>query len=144
MYADPEPRNFFDSARFGCLRGTARLLDRLAAELRGHHVLELGLLLGGEREKLVGRLTDLKRAFRTLAAGDYFGERLGVALDVFDHLRLDSHRMAKRAHACIEPRAGVANAGISPQCRAEVMRKQRLKLVVELVDPKIDGLRAAH
>src|SRR3546814_4215178 len=49
-----------------------------------------------------------------------------------------------RAHAGIEPGPGIANAGIGAECRREVLGEKRLELVVELVDPKIDRLGAAH
>src|SRR3546814_1009994 len=39
---------------------------------------------------------------------------------------------------------GIANAGIGAECRREVLGEKRLELVVELVDPKIDRLGAAH
>src|SRR5690349_6126048 len=59
-----------------------RLLHRLAAELRRHQLLELKLLLGGEREQLVSRLLRLQRTFRALASRDDLGERRSVAADV--------------------------------------------------------------
>src|SRR3546814_6335082 len=89
------------------------LLDRFAPELRCHHVLELELLLGGEREELVGRLLRLERSFGTLAARDDVGERLGVGLDVLDDLRLHGHGLAECTHAGIEPRAGRSEAPTS-------------------------------
>ena len=78
------------------------LLDRLRAELGGHHVLDLELLLGGEREKLIGGLLRLERAFRALAARDDLGERLGVGADIVDDLALHAHRLAERRHRRVE------------------------------------------
>src|SRR3569623_1461561 len=47
--------------------GAARRCGRLGAILRGHQVLDLELLLGGQREQLVGGLSHLQRAFGALA-----------------------------------------------------------------------------
>src|SRR3546814_9717098 len=75
----------------------ARLFERLGAILRGHQVLDLELLLGGEREQLVGGLPDLQRAFGALTARDDGGERLRVGLDILGDLRLDGHGLLERS-----------------------------------------------
>ena len=55
-------------ARVGFRLKPAGAFDRFGAIQRRHHVLELELLLCGERQQLVRRLSDLKRAFGALAA----------------------------------------------------------------------------
>src|SRR3546814_20530021 len=53
-----------------------RRFERFGSELRRHQILELELLLGREREKLVGRLLRRERTFGALAFGDDLAERL--------------------------------------------------------------------
>src|SRR3546814_7261071 len=55
-----------------------RRFERFGSELRRHQILELELLLGREREKLVGRLLRRERTFGALAFGDDLAERLGI------------------------------------------------------------------
>ena len=69
---------------------------RIGAILRRHHVLDLELLLGGKRQQLVGRLTDLKCAFGSLAAGDDCRQRLSVRADIADDLCLNAQSMLER------------------------------------------------
>src|SRR3546814_19949315 len=58
----------------------ARLFERLGAILRGHQVLDLELLLGGERAQLVGGLPDLPRAFGARKRV-VVGKRVSVRVD---------------------------------------------------------------
>src|SRR5574338_1327934 len=59
----------------------ARPLDRLAAIFRGHHLLELKLLLGAEREQLVGGLLRLETSGRAFAPLRQRAQQLGVLLE---------------------------------------------------------------
>src|SRR3546814_13700321 len=74
----------------------ARLFERLGALLRGHPVLDLELLLGGEREQLVGGLPDLQSAFGALTARADGGERLRGGLDLRGAMRLAGHGRLRR------------------------------------------------
>src|SRR3546814_4589165 len=56
--------------RGGLRLHAAGLVDRIRAILRGHQRLDLELLLGDEREELVGRLLCLQCPFGALAALD--------------------------------------------------------------------------
>src|SRR3546814_1774065 len=60
-----------------------RRFERFGSELRRHQILELELLLGREREKLVGRLLRRERTFGALAFGDDLAERLGIVAPIF-------------------------------------------------------------
>src|SRR3546814_3173814 len=75
-----------------------RRFERFGSELRRHQILELELLLGREREKLVGRLADLKRSFGALAPGDDLAECLRVVANIFDDTTLDAHRLPEGSH----------------------------------------------
>src|SRR3569623_1443803 len=119
----------------------ARLFQRLGAELRRHDLLELELLLGGQREQLVGRLLRVQAAFRTLASGNDRSQRFGVVADILDDLRLHGHGLAEAVHAGIEPGPGSAHAGIHAQRLIEVTREELADAGIELVDPEIDALR---
>src|SRR3546814_16882583 len=77
LFPSPRPR------RARALAATRRF-ERFGSELLRHQILELELLLGREREKLVGRLADLKRSFGALAPGDDLAECLRVVANIFD------------------------------------------------------------
>ena len=85
----------------------ARLLHRIGAILRGHHRLELHLLLGCERQELVGGLPDLKRPFRLLAAGSDGIEGYSVISQGAHDLRLHPHALFMSLHGSIEPRTRI-------------------------------------
>src|SRR3546814_3895232 len=59
-----------------------RGIHALGAILRGHQILDLELLLGDQREQLVGRLLGLERSLRALALRRERGERRRVGGDV--------------------------------------------------------------
>src|SRR3546814_3826403 len=60
----------------GALRAP-RCCERVRSELRRHQILKLELLLGGERQKLVGGLLRRERPFGALTLGDDLAQRLG-------------------------------------------------------------------
>src|SRR3546814_2853309 len=76
--------------------------DRLSAILCRHHALNLELLLGRERQQLVGRLSDLEGAVGALAAGDDRRQSLCIRTDVPHDLRLDAERVAEGRPGGIE------------------------------------------
>ena len=77
-----------------------RLGQRLGAALRCQQGLELELLLGGEREQLVGGLAAPASALRRPGeALTRLGELDRVALHVLDDLRLDHHGLLKAHRA---------------------------------------------
>src|SRR5690606_34223710 len=121
-----------------------RLLDRVRTELRGQQGLDLQLLLGGEREQLVGRLLRLERSFGALARGDDLGERLGIVAYVRDDAVLDVHRLAECRHRTVELTACPCDALVAGEASVEAVRKQLAIALVELIDAEADALRLAH
>jgi hypothetical protein len=115
-------------------------LDRLGAELRRHHLLDLELLLGGEREQLVGRLLRLQRAFGALALAT-ISASVGI-------LARPSRRSAPGRSSCAGTqaiarveRARAADALVARQRWSKLVREERAELLVELVDLEVDALR---
>src|SRR5690606_1078976 len=88
-------------ARFACALVTPCRLERLGPELRRHQVLNLELLLGGEREKLVRRLLRLQSAFSTLALVDESLQGLRIVADIFGDAALHRHRVAECGHLVV-------------------------------------------
>ena len=121
--------------------GTPGLLHRIGAILRGHHRLELHLLLGCERQELVGGLPDLKRPFRLLAAGSDGIEGYSVISQGAHDLRLHPHALFMSLHGSIEPRTRIRQTPVLLQGAIEICVIEPPKLRLEAVDPKIDALR---
>ena len=82
----------------------ARSFDCVGPVLSRHHALDLQLLLGSEREQLVCRLSDLKRAFGILTSRDDCRKGLAIGLDVADDLRLDTEGVLQRGPGDTEAR----------------------------------------
>src|SRR5690606_16047305 len=121
-----------------------RLLDRVRTELRGQQGLDLQLLLGGEREQLVGRLLRLERSFGALARGDDLGGRLGIVAYVRDDAVLDVHRLAECRHRTVKLAACPCDALVAGEASVEAVWKQLAIALVELIDAEADALRLAH
>src|SRR5690606_40320475 len=71
--------------RFACFAldlRALRALERLFAKLCRHQLLNLELLLGGERQQLVRGLRGLQPAFGALASLDECPQRRGVAATI--------------------------------------------------------------
>ena len=121
----------------------SRALDRVGAVLRGHHVLQLELLLGGEREKLVGGLCRLERSFGALAARYDRRQRAGVGLDVADDAGLDLEGVAQRLTGRVEPTLRCRHPGRGRRL-SRLARKQLAELLVDPGAVEVDVPRALH
>src|SRR3546814_15303934 len=104
-------------------------------------MLELELLLGREREKLVGRLADLKRSFGALAPGDDLAERLRVVANIFDDTALDAHRLPEGSHFIVQPLLGDRNSLVALHHLANAGRELPHKLLAQLIDADVDTFR---
>ena len=108
------------------------------------HMLDLELLLGDQREQLISGLLDLQCALRSLAAGHEAVERCLVCRDVFDHLRLDGHRLLIGGHRRRQPGTGIGDVLVVGQRRIEARRVKRLILLIEQSDVELDVRRLPH
>ena len=122
----------------------AGLLDRLGAILRGHHVLDLELLLGRQRQQLVCGLLRLQRPFGALALCNDRGQGLSIRCDILDDLRLHSHGLLIGGHGRIEATACCDHLLIGTQRRGEALREKLAELLVEAGYLKPYALRLAH
>src|SRR3569833_44406 len=69
------------------------MLQRRGAILRRHKALDQKLLLGGERDQLIGRLRNRQIASGTLRGIRQLGQSGCVGLDVLDNLALHLQRV---------------------------------------------------
>src|SRR3546814_18711963 len=98
--------------------------DVCSSDLRDHF-LGLELLLGGQRDELVGGLQSLEVADRSLGLGDETRKLAAVDLDVLQHLRLHQHGMSQRVPRMLPAPPGVTGELVSMHRRGVVLRLEQ-------------------
>src|SRR5258705_5776314 len=140
--ARPE-KSFGRGARFGFGLGSPRPVQPGASIFGGHHRLKLQLLLGAERQELVGRLLRLEAPGRAVTPSGKLGEECGIVADVGDDLRLHRHAVPESLHRAVELGLGAGDPLVGPKHRRSV-GEHGFELPVELADLELDAPGLTH